>query len=273
MAYEQTTDDVLNLAEDQQIGDETTEGSEAPEAEAQDEFAIELEGEEPVEETPLIRQLRAEVRDAKRELAERRKAEAPQIVVGERPTLEGCDYDEDKFAAELEQWHERKGQAAEAEKQAAQQAQVRNQEFERAIGTYRTRAAALPVKDFQQAEEAVRAALPDLLQSAIIQYADDPAKVVYALYKHPQKMAQIADEPDPIKAIKAVWNMERNIKVATRKAPPPPMAGNIQRGSAPVASAPDKEAEKLFNAGQKSGDMTAYLAYQREQRRNANKAA
>jgi hypothetical protein len=272
MADEHIDDDVLDLTEEQQIDDETLEEtSEAPEAEAQDEFAIELEGEEPVEETPLIRQLRAEVRDAKRELAERRKADAPQVVVGERPTLEACDYDEDKFATKLEQWHERKAQAAENERKAEQAAQVRNQEFERAVSTYRSKAAALPVKDFQQAEEAVRGALPELLQSAIIQYADDPAKVVYALYKHPQKIAQLADEPDPIKAIKAVWNMERNIKVATRKPPPPPMAANIQRGSAPVAANDyDKQLEALEKKAERTGNRTEVIAFKRAHREKAN---
>jgi hypothetical protein len=62
-------------------------------------------------------QLIRENRELKAEREKLRAASAPPaIVVGARPTLESCEYDETKFVQALDEWHERKRQAADQEK-------------------------------------------------------------------------------------------------------------------------------------------------------------
>lgn len=50
-------------------------------------------------------------------MSEARKAAPTEepIEVGDKPTVVGCDYDEDAFGAELEAWNQRKPKATEAE--------------------------------------------------------------------------------------------------------------------------------------------------------------
>jgi hypothetical protein len=229
-------------------------GEEVAEAEAEDEFAIEIEGEEVIDEPPLVKQLRNEIRDRDRELAEHRKANQPKIELGTKPTLESCEWDEDRFEIELDAYKERERKIANQEQEAQKAAEVRNQTFQRSVANYRAKAAALPVKDFEQAEQALVATLPEIMQSALLMYAQDPAKVGYALYKHPAKLAQLSQETDPIKFVLAIHELERNLKVVNRKKPPAPESETIQRGSAPNSgSQMSKKAEEALAKGDIKG--------------------
>lgn len=249
---------------------EAPEGAEEP-PQADEEYSIEIDGEEAEEEPALVKTLRQEIRDRDRELAEHRKVAQPKIEVGEKPTLESCDYDEEKFETELDGWKERKRASENHEAEAGKQAEVRNQEFQRRATTYRAKLEALPLPAEQKiaAEKAVIDALPELLQSAIVSYADDPAKVVIALAKHPQKLQQLAQEQDPILFIKGIWNLERNLKVVTKKKPPAPDADNIVRGSAPLSHTSDKEEARLEKEAERTNDFTKLFEYRRNKRKAA----
>src|ERR1044072_581125 len=82
------------------------------------------EGEEQEGDTDLVRHLRAELRRTQARAKELEVAQAPKpkIVIGEKPTLEGCEWDEEKFETELTAWHERKRQA-DAEANAGREAE------------------------------------------------------------------------------------------------------------------------------------------------------
>jgi hypothetical protein len=81
--------------------------------------------------TPLVKQLRQTAKDARKAARDAEAARdaavkeaealrAPKdpeaIVVGEKPTLESSEYDQDKFAADLEAYYERKRKADEQER-------------------------------------------------------------------------------------------------------------------------------------------------------------
>lgn len=244
------------------------------ETESEDEFAIEIEGEESQDEPELVKKLRTEIRDRDRELAEHRKAAAPRIELGDKPTLESSEWDEERYEADLTAWHDRKRQIENQDAEQAQAAEVRNQDQARKFANYRAAAVALPVKDFEDAEKAVIAALPDSpdrpIQQALLNYCKDPAKVVYALAKHPAKLQALAAEPDIIKVILMIADLERNLKVTTRKAPPPPEAETIQRGSAPMSVKADKALEALEREAERNGgDRSKIVAYKRQQKQAA----
>src|SRR5690349_21585185 len=120
MAEEPQDDEVLELTEDQEI-EESQEQDEANEPEGdEEEFEVQFGDEAaPASEsdTPLIKHLRQQLRETQSRLREVEKA-APQtqrIEVGEKPTLSGCEYDEERFEAELDGWKERKAAAEAAE--------------------------------------------------------------------------------------------------------------------------------------------------------------
>lgn len=182
------TDDVLLLddplpddATDDTGGDDGNEAAPGATEDADDEFAVEFEGEEPpAEVTPLVRTLRQQVRDRDRELSEYRKQAQPADP-GEEPTLEGADWDEDKFKAAWRKWNDAKAEQARRKSEAEQARDVENRELQRIHDNYRAKAAALPVKDYAAAEKAVAETLTDTQQKALVAYTDDPAKLVYAL--------------------------------------------------------------------------------------------
>lgn len=266
MADEVEDDLVLTPPEGMEDQDEAE--NDNPE-EGEDEFSIDLEGEEAEDDTPLVKQLREQIRDRDKRLAVYQKTDVPKIEVGPKPTLDSCDYDEERYEAELDAWKDRKTKADSAEADAARANEMREQERQQLVINYRAKAAALPVKDFEAAEAVVVGALPEIHQSALLAYTDEPAKLVYALSKYPQMLNKLAGEPDVIKALKMAWNMERNLKVTTRKKPPAPEAETIQRSSVAMTQTTDKEEERLRAQAEKSGDYSALTRYKAAKKKAA----
>jgi hypothetical protein len=250
---------------------------EAPEAapvetpqdqEAEDELTLELEGEDPVEETPIIRQLREQLRDRDRELHEHRSRNQPVVpAVGPKPTLEGCEWDEDKFEAQLTAWHEAKRQADSVNSHQREQEEIRNREFERLQINHRARAQALKITDFDAAEKALIDAIGPELAGAALVTSKDSAKLVAAVGKNPAALAKLAAEQNPLLKLRMLWDFEGKINV--RKKPPAPEADTIQRGTAPMDTSKDTVSDRLYKEAEKSGDWSAYLKRQRELRRTA----
>ena len=269
-------EDLGNLPEDQDAPD-----TEAPEDQDDESLVIELEGDdeedellrEADDEPPLQKKLRSRLRaelTEKHKIAQERDnlrraaaPEAPKIVVGERPTLEDHEWDEEKHSEAVEAWVERKRQAAEQDQAGERVKKAQEEHNQKVYSEYREKAAQLKAPDFDEAEATVVAALPDLLGRAVLNYAGDPAKVVYALHKYPARLEALRKISDPIMFMKSIWEMERNLKVTTRKKPPEPESGTIQRGSAQASAGSDKVAEKLLADAQRSGNMDKYRAHMR----------
>ncbi len=261
-------DEVVEDQDDDETEDQDTEQSEGDGEEDDGDIAIEIEGADEPEETPLIKQLREELRNTKKEASELRKAAAPApIVVGNEPDLwEDCEGDPDKFKAELLAWQSRKDKAAKQQQDAERTEQAGAQEFQRAHVTYKAKAEGLGVRDFQASEDAVCAALPVPVQNAIVQYMSDPAKLVYALGKHPAKLQEIAAQTDPLRAILMLHDLEKKVVVNRRK-PPAPEADTIERGTVAIGGASDKVLANLEKEAGRTGDRSKLVAYKAANRK------
>ena len=259
-------DQDLILDEGMEVPDESDEQQQAEDG--AEEYILELEGHAAEEEPPLVKKLRQEIRDRDRKLAERAAPEQ-EIVVGDKPTLESCEYDEDRFDRERDAWDERRMAAARQQEQRQTAEQQRAAEYRDLEIRYRASAAKLPVpqQEFDTADAAVRAALPEAVQVAIAKYIDEPAKVVLALGKYPAKLDAIAAEPDPVRQLFMIRDLQGAIKVTTRRAAPPPERETIQTGSASMSAQTDKQADKLLNDALKSGNMTAYNQYMKSKKK------
>lgn len=251
--------------------DEATQAApvEAPQdQEAEDELTLELEGEDVVEETPVIRQLREQLRDRDRELHDYRSKSQPVVEVGKEPDLwDDCDGDPDKYKAALLDWNFRKSQADSLQRQQSEQQEVQNREFERLRINHRARAEALKIKDFEAAENALVAAIGPELAGAALITSKDSAKLVAAVGKNPAALAKLAAEQNPLIKLRMLWDYEGKINV--RAKPPAPEADTIQRGTASMDQSKDTVSEQLYKQAEKSGDWSAYLKRQRELRRTA----
>lgn len=239
-----------------------------------DDISIEIEGDDPEPETDLVKDLRRQLIDAKRQARTvDRQAQPEPPEPGKRPTIEDCEWDQDRHDAALDKWEAAKDARREWERTKGQVEQQRNHAFERRVSDYRGAAARLGVRDFGEAEAIVLDRVPELLRNAVLQYAKDPAKVTYALGKHPARLEAllVKGDPavggDPIEWIRGIDDIERNMKVVNRRKPPEPEADTIVRGTAPLATQNyDKKLASLEKEAERTGDRTKIIAFKREQR-------
>ncbi|EGT4373187.1 phage capsid protein [Cronobacter malonaticus] len=173
-----------------------------------------------------------EVRELRRQLEEiqTKPAEQPQVaqdVIPERPKLEDFyQYEdcEERFEQAITDWHEKKSRAEQVKQQQIRQQQEAMQRFQQRVEAHKQRAAKLPVKDYQEMEEIVRAEVPDLQKEVLIHAADEGSELIaYALGKNPQLRQRVAAETDPIRAAFLLGQISQQVKLAPKpKATPKP---------------------------------------------------
>jgi hypothetical protein len=215
----------------------------------------------------LIRHLRNELKRTKQELAERPAPQAPKIEVGPRPTLEGCEWDEDKHADALDAWYDRKRQAEQQE--TAEQASQRkaNETFQADVQRFEGARASLRVAGAPEAIDTALASLSPVQQAVIVKAADNAATLLAALGKHPARLAEVTAIEDPVKLAAAIAKMEGKIQMTKRRAPDPE---EVATGSASVRSeSSDKVLERLQKEADKTGDRTKLIAHKRAQEARA----
>jgi hypothetical protein len=262
-------EDVLIL--DDEIEEQEPEQQEGEEPEEQREEEPEQIGfddeddDKPKSESELIRVLRQRLKDQRKDFAEQRRTpEDAPIVVGDKPTMEVCDYDEDRYTAQLDEWHDRKRQADERERRQTDQQTQQQQKWQQVTERYNTGKAALPYRDKDEAEEAAFAVLPDTARAIIAKVADDPAKMIYALGRSPGKLAELAKIDDPLELVKAITKMEAKVTTKTGKRPPDP--DRPLKGGVVTATKADKELERLEKEADRTGDRSALAKYRASKR-------
>lgn len=246
--------------------------ADAPEGEdADDEVLVSFEGEgdapSPSEQpdNSVIRELRARNRELARELeAKSRQQEPPKIEVGEKPTLEGSDFDTDKFEADYEAWQVRKAQAERQNAEALRAQQQQNEAWNTRVAEVGNQFAGLKAKDLPQALEEVQSAFSDTQQAVLTWAPTNSALVTLYLGRNPAKAAELAKISNPIVLAAELARLEGKLTVTKRNSPPPPE--QIVRGSAPLSAGADKVLERLEAEAQRTGDRTKVVQYNRAKR-------
>lgn len=275
-------DEVDTPDEDLPSSDDVPVGEGAPADDEGDELVISIgeEAAEPAEEdptlnTPAIRQIRQAHKETTRALRalERKNRELEQrlaspaanepqaVVVGDKPTMESCGYDEEKFVADVEAWHARKREVEEQERTRANAQKASKEAWDAKLNDYGKAKAALKVKDFEEAEEVARDVLSVTQQGVILNGADNPAMLVYALGNNPKKAKELAAITDPVKFAFAVAKLETQLKVTPRKVAPIPE--RQIRGSAVLPAVGAAQLEALRVKAQQTGNYDAYYAAKR----------
>ena len=250
--------------------------AEQPEQEAAapepEEVIVTIGDEKPAEEEEQapdwVRDLRRKNREDQkriRELEAKLQQTQPQQVMprlGPKPTLEGMDYDSQKYEAALEQWYSQKRQVDEFQSRVKQAEQQQMQAWQSKLEAYGTAKQSLKVRDYDDAEATVQEALNTVQQGVLLQGADNPAMVVYALGKNPKKAKELAAITDPVKFAFAVAKLEAQLKVAPKKTPPPP-EGAI-RSTAPISGAVDSNLDRLRAEAERTGDYSKVFKYRQQ---------
>lgn len=271
---------------DESIGaDESGDGDGKPEGEQQaggqadDEIVVSI-GDEPGPDEEdekrapeWVRDLRKSNREKDRRIRELEAKVATAtptqqaIVLGEKPTLDGCDYDAEKFERELEAWHNRKRDLDDQQRQRAQTEEQQCAQWQGRIDAVKTAATGLKVKDYDDAAQSFEDTFSMVQQGIVIGGPEDPkssALLRYALGKNPKKAKELAAITDPVKFTFAVARLEAQLKITPRKSAPAP--DSRVRSSVAGAAAVDSQLQRLRDEAAKTGNMSKVIAYKNEQR-------
>jgi hypothetical protein len=242
--------------------------------EAVEEVVISIKGESPPPEEEekqapeWVKNLRKSYRELqreKRELEEKLKMALPApehnpVDPGKKPTLEACDYDSDKFENELAGWFERKRQSEEVIAKQRSKQQAEQETWQKKLEGYNQSKTGLKVSDFEEAEETVLENLSVTQQGIILQGAQNPAVMVYALGKNPKKAKELAEITDPVQFAFAVAKLETQLSVTRKQLPPPEkrIVSNSGSGSSSV------QLERLRDEAARTGDYTKVMAFKKQ---------
>ena len=271
-----TLDDLEAAQPEEELTEEPQ--AEEPQAETEaepDEVTVTIGDETPAEEPERapewVRELRKSHRELQRKVREYEeqaaKAPAPAAIptLGAKPKLEDHDYDTDKYETALEAWYRQKDTVEAAKRQAEAQVEAQRKAWQEKLDGYAKAKADLRVKDYEDAEATVQESLNTVQQGVLLQGADNPALVVYALGKNPKKAKELAAISDPVKFAFAVAKLEAQLKINPAKRPPAPERA-ITGSSAPISGTVDSTLERLRAEADRTGDMTKVIRYRQQLR-------
>lgn len=214
------------------------------------------------------RRLRRQVREyeAKERAAVQQGQPAAVPTLGAKPRLEDHDYDTDRYEAALESWYKQRD-SVEAAKRQQEEAQAEQQKaWQSRLDTYGQQKTALKVRDYDEAEAKVQETLNVTQQGVVLQGAENPALVVYALGKNPKRAKELAAITDPVRFAFAVAKLEAQLKITPRAKPPAPER-TVPSGTAPVSGGnSDTTLERLRDEAARTGDMTKVVRYKQQLR-------
>lgn len=267
-------DEVTEAPPEEQVEEQVEEIVEEQAEEQAEEIVVQIgdEAPPPEEEEQRAPDWVRDLRKSHRELARRNRELEDQVrtqqpaqavpVLGTKPTLEGCDYDAERFETELAGWFDRK-RKADADAARVQQEQEQQQKsWQEKLSGYAKAKADLKVKDYDDAEALVQEQFNVTQQGILLQGLDNPALVVYALGKNPKRAKELAAITDPVRFAAAAGKLESTLKVTNR--PKPPAPPRVVTGSAPITGTVDSSLERLRAEAERTGDYTKVMAYRRQ---------
>lgn len=232
------------------------------------------DGEDDEDASSVIRNMRKrerekdrKLRQAERELEQLRKAQQPQTAVPEllpKPTLESCGWDESEFEQKLIDWQKQANDVEQAKAKAQEQQQALVREAEAKRTAYQEGAKKLKAKDFSEAEEEVVSIFDQTRQSILLEVADNPALLVYALGKNPAQLERLSKITNLAKFAAELGKLEKDLKVSKPTKPAP--ADTNLRSNAPTSGSSKKLAQ-LEAEAERTGDRTKLIAYKRSIRK------
>ena len=246
-----------------------------------DDVVVLIEGESPpqeeeeeVAEAPKwVKELRKTHKDVvrkNRELEEKLKSlekpkvEAP-IELGAKPTLREFDYDDEKFEAAIEAWHDRKLKVSAQEAEKTKQNKATQDAWNAKVEAYNKARTALKVKDYDEVAANAGEVLNATQQGIIVAGSENPALVVYALGKNPKKAAELSKIQDPVQFAFAIAKLEGQLKVSSKRTAPPP-ENVLTAGTGRSSGSVDSTLERLRAEAEKSGDYSKVIAYKKSKR-------
>lgn len=182
-----------------------------------------------------------------------------------KPTLADVDYDTGAYEARLDDWYKAKAEYDRREAESRKAQENVKTAWEAKVSGYNAAKAELKARDFDDAEAVISDTLSVTQQGIILDGAEKPALLIYALGKNPKKAAELAAITNPVAFAAAIGRLEASLKVTSRK--PSAAPEQIPSGNARKSGSVDNTLERLREEAGKTGDFTKVMAYKRQQKR------
>lgn len=280
--FEPDEREVIDLEPAAETAPDPVAEGETPPAEAEEtELVVSIGNEEPTPDPVAeearqapewVKELRKQNREQQKRIRELERSMQAPAAQGEtntappkKPTLADVDYDTGAYEEKLDGWYKAKAEYDRQanERQRAQEA-VKGA-WEAKISGYNTAKAELKARDFDDAEAVIADTLSVTQQGIILDGAEKPALLIYALGKNPKKAAELAAITNPVAFAAAIGRLEASLKVTQRK--PSAAPEQIPSGNARKTGAVDNTLERLREEAGKTGDFTKVMAYKRQQQK------
>jgi hypothetical protein len=252
-----------------------TDASTESQTEPQEEVVVSI-GDEPADDAEeeqaaapaWVKKVRQRNRELERELKETKKklqeVVPKEVELGEKPTLENCDYDTTKYEQALTTWYDKKKKADERANAAKVESENAEKAWQQKLETYKQSKANFKAQDFDDVEAVALDVLDQVQQGIIVHGATDAALVIYALGKNEAKAKEMAAIKDPVKFAFAIAKLEGQLKVTTKK--PSTVPETRINGNSKPSGAVDNTLERLRSEAEKTGDFSKVVAYKRSKR-------
>lgn len=253
-----------------------SETSEEGESQVVEETEEEKAAKEAVEKDNPIAQLRNSHKELKKKLreTERQNKELQEKLQGApkgldplpaKPTMESCEYDQERLDRENEAWYALKLKHDQKEADKKAELEARQRRIQEVHQGHQEKAKALKVKDYESFQDEVADVLNEDQQNIILWAAENSARVVVTLASNPKRLEKLASIKDAAKFAAAVGRLETEIDMARAgKAKPKPekLLGGSSGSGATVTGG---VLAQLEAEADRTGDRTKVVAYRREQ--------
>lgn len=210
------------------------------------------------------KRLSREVEDFKRKFASIAEMAVPEEPK-EKPTLEGCDLDEDRFAEAIVEYNTQVSRAKEAKEKVAKQAEQFLAAYQERQKAYRRQRAEVvkSTKAFVDHEKAVTNDFNVTKQDVIIAYSENPVALINALGKDEKRRKELAGITDLSEFIFKMGKLDQTLKTNLLRRDKP----NPDTRLAPESPTADTKLERLRKEAERTGNYTAVIQYKRQLKR------
>ena len=206
-----------------------------------------------------VKQLRKENRELKKQL--KQTPQQPQVApLREKPTITDHDFDSEAYEADLEQWFNEKAQHDEVINAQKAKDEAIDNRYVASVDKMRKIA-----PDYDEVEDTVVATLSPEKQALLKLGVEDTAKLVYALGKSPNKLAEL-EQLDPVSFVKQLGIMEFQMSQKSRNPNKPQPKSHELTGA---AGGGDSKLAKLEAEAAKTGDRTAIREYRKRMKQKS----
>ena len=215
-----------------------------------------------------VKNVRKENRELNRQLKDLKKQAAAgkadeDTALGAEPTLEGSDYDADKYRDALRVWDQAKAKQDAKAREAKEAQEKQGQAYNARLSEYQEGKGAFDADQFDEAEDAVKGALSENQQTILIHaFGGKAAPLISGLGQNDKRLKELAGITDPIAFAVAATRLETAMTVSQRK--PRTVPESRPAGNSAGGASGDKQLEKLRAQAAETNDMSEVLAYKRK---------